>query len=88
MWQATDVENNHFFGCSTSTFCNIFSGRNGGNRTYAYQLEGQMLNNYTTAIAVCAGRGGQHTQAGVCGCVTSATKSAAEFRLADQQRCV
>ena len=38
-----DVENNHFFGRSTSTFRKIFSGRYGGTRTYAYRLERQML---------------------------------------------
>ena len=52
MWRAADVENNHFFGCSTSTFRKIFSGRIGGNRTYAYRLKGQMLNHYAAAIAV------------------------------------
>ena len=37
-----------------------------------------------TGISGSAGRGGQHTRAGVCGRVISATNSTAEFRLASQ----
>ena len=33
----------------------MFSSRKGGNRTYAYRLEGQMLNHYAAAIAVLLG---------------------------------
>ena len=49
MWRVADVEKNLFFVGFTSIFWKIFSGRNGGTRTYAYRLEQQMLNHYAAA---------------------------------------